>query len=100
MVGMGDLYVVFHYSNVRIEILPKAKDCEVEDNLNLVERVISYRAVNIPRLGYGNQLVPYKDIICVCSWIHTTMIHTVGGFLYCTVEPLGLVHTSPFSTGR
>jgi len=48
--------------------------------LNYIQRFYSYRAVNTLRLGYKNQLVnAVREIIAVCSEIHTKHINTLRG---------------------
>ena len=46
-------------------------------NLSHVEILSSYRAVNTLRLSYKNQC--FRDIIAVCSEIHTKHISTLCG---------------------
>jgi hypothetical protein len=48
-------------------------------NLNYIYRFTPYRAVNTLRLGYKHQSVLYRDIIAVCSEIHTKHINTLSG---------------------
>jgi hypothetical protein len=44
-----------------------------------IERHSPYRKVNTPRLGYKNrQLVQYREIIAICSEIHTKQIALCG----------------------
>ena len=46
-------------------------------NLNDTQRFISYYAVNMLHLGYKSQLVLHREIIAVCSEIHTIHINTM-----------------------
>jgi len=40
--------------------------------MNYIYSISPYRAVNTPRLGYEtNQLMLYREIIAVCSEVHT-----------------------------
>jgi len=39
----------------------------------------SFRPVNTLRMGYKNQLMPYREITAVCSEIHTKYINTLCG---------------------
>ena len=46
-------------------------------NLNYIKTLSPYRAVNTFRLGYkNNQLMLYREIIVVCSEIHTKHINS------------------------
>ena len=48
-------------------------------NPNRSHRPSPYRAVNTLRLGYKNQSKLYREIMAVCSKIHTKHINTVCG---------------------
>jgi len=56
--------------------------------------LIPYRAVNLYRLCYKNQLMLYREIMAVCSEIHTKHINTVCGqnVGFVNVKPGGTVH--------
>jgi hypothetical protein len=51
-----------------------------------------YRAVNTLRLGYKKQSVLYREIIAVCSEIHTKHINTLCG------QNVELVNVKPGGT--
>ena len=55
-------------------------DLKNEIQLHYISRPIPYRAVNTIRLGYKtSQLMLYREIIAVCSEIHTKHINTLCG---------------------
>jgi hypothetical protein len=62
--------------------------------MNYVYRPSPYRAVNTLHLGYkASQLMLYRDIIAVCSQIHTKHINTLCGrnVYLLNLEGIGLV---------
>jgi hypothetical protein len=79
-------YVVFSFTNKNQEYTPNRcsnlifNPLKIKKNLNYVKRFNSYRAVNTFRLGYKtSQLMLYREIIAVCSEIHTKHINTLSG---------------------
>jgi len=56
------------------------KHFNIKINPHYIVRLSPYRAVNTHRLGYKtSQLMLYREIIAVCSEIHTKHINTVCG---------------------
>ena len=51
----------------------------VKISLSYMERPIPYRAVNTVSVIQTNQLMLYREIIAVCSQIHTKHISTLCG---------------------
>jgi hypothetical protein len=52
----------------------------INSNLHYIQRPSLYRAVNTLRIGYKtSQLILYREIIAICSEIHTKHINTLCG---------------------
>jgi len=65
----------FWYNNVCMNMT----DLQAKNTLSFIWISSPYRAVNISSLIKANQLMLYREIIAVCSEIHTKHINTLCG---------------------
>jgi len=77
------LWVISVYFNIR-NTLPKSGTVLLGHSVYIYIYIYiyissPYRAVNTHRLGYTSQLMLYREIIAVCSQIHTIHINTPCG---------------------